>query len=695
MFALRSTRRVKSFIRTASVALLIVVATWQTSALAQIQVASASSREKGDRKISSTVGQTFYAGDRLRLNGNIFFVTANTTAKGRDFFWRSLVPAMLWAPGGHHASSTGAGWLPVFQKSGGLMAAPLWTPQRFNSGRTTVLGITPTVAINTTWTGGIGNWSNPAQWNNGVPNGNFNAFIDGGNPTVSPVTLDISASVNNLAITSGDSLGINNNLALTVNGNTLSNAGQLTMNSVGNTTELVIGGSNVTLSGGGTVTLSNDPQNFIFGTAGTNTLTNQETIQGAGTIGNNQLTLVNSGTINGNVSNALNINPSGGTTNTGILEASSGGTLNLFGNVTNTGGTIQATGAGSTLVVESGATITGGTLTTGTGGLVQSLGGTFNGLTNSGTLQVPNNNTATLVGAINNTGAIQLNSVGNLTELIVGGSHVTLGGGGSVTLSNSSQNFIFGTAGSNVLTNQETIQGGGTIGNNLLTLVNSGTIDANVSTALNINPSGGTTNTGTLEATGGGTLNLFGNVTNTGATIQATGASSTVVLNAATITGGTVTAGSGSTIQSLGGTLSGLTTAGTVQVPNNNTLTLVGSINNTGALQLNSVGNNTELLASGTVALKGAGTLTLSDNSQNFVFGPAGTALVNQDNTISGAGNIGNGTMGSPPSCLIASSNVSRVRSEGFSKTKLMYLPDKARANFAGARFTFAARSRR
>lgn len=640
MSVLRSTRRIESLARTASVALLIVGATWQSSAFSQ--VALTPSRDKGAVKISSTVRPAFYSG--LRLKGP-FFVTADTTAKGREFFWRSTAPSALGTPSGRQGTPTRAAWLSGFQKSGAPKGAALLTQPRFTRGRTTVLGITPAAAINTVWTGGIGNWSNPAQWTNGVPNGNFNAFIDGGNAAASPVTLDIGASINNLVVNSNDSLGISNNLALTVNGTTLSNAGQLTINSFGNTTSLVIGGSNVTLSGGGTVTLSNNPQNFIFGTAGTNTLTNQETIQGAGTIGNNQLTLVNSSTINGNASNALNINPSGGTTNTGILEATGGGTLNLFGNVTNTGGTIQATGTGSTVAVESGATIIGGTLTTGTGGLVQSFGATFNGLTNAGTLQVPNNNTATLVGAINNTGAIQLNSFGNLTELIVGGSNVTLSGAGSLTLSNNSQNFIFGTVGSNVLTNQQTIQGAGSIGNNQLTLVNAGTIDANVSGFLNINPSGGTTNTAILEATSGGALNLFGNVTNTGGTIQATGAGSTVLVSGATINGGTLTTGSGGVIQSLGGTLNGLTTAGTLQVPNNNSATLVGTINNTGAIQLNSLGNATQLLASGTVTLTGAGTVTLFDNSQNFIWGGGGNALINQNNTISGSGNIGNGSM--------------------------------------------------
>ena len=34
---------------------------------------------------------------------------------------------------------------------------------------------------NTNWKGGSGNWSDATKWTSGVPNGNFNVFIDGGN----------------------------------------------------------------------------------------------------------------------------------------------------------------------------------------------------------------------------------------------------------------------------------------------------------------------------------------------------------------------------------------------------------------------------------------------------------------------------------------------------------------------------------
>src|SRR5258708_29450920 len=90
------------------------------------------------------------------------------------------------------------------------------------------------------------------------------------------------------------------------------------MNSSSNLAELVEQGI-VTLSGG-TVTLSNNVNNFIFGAATADTLTNQETIQGAGHIGNGVMTLVNSGT------GIINANQSAGMTHIGRAHVCTPGT---------------------------------------------------------------------------------------------------------------------------------------------------------------------------------------------------------------------------------------------------------------------------------------------------------------------------------------------------------------------------------
>ena len=473
-------------------------------------------------------------------------------------------------------------------------------------------------------------------------------------------------------VTNSGLFEIANNNSTSILG-TINNTGTILLNSAGNVTDLIVGNNTGATSAtiNGTVTMSNNSQNFIFGALGTNTLTNNGTIQGSGNIGDTQMTLVNSATgiidaNSGSGQTALVIQTSGGTTNTGTLEATVGSNLILEGasggNFTNTGGTIQAVGSGSTVELNDGVTITGGTLTTSGGGLIFSNNSaTLSGLTiSSGSAyQVNNNANTTLTGTITNNGTLTLASFGNVTPLEISG-NVTLGGSGTVTMSNNSQNFIFGVAGSNVLTNNQTIQGSGNIGDTQMTLVNSATgiIDANSGSgqnALIIQTSGGTTNTGTLEATVGSNLILEGasggNFTNTGGTIEAIGSGSTVQLNnGVTITGGTLTSSGGGLIFTpTSATLSGLTlsTGSNYQVNNNATTTLVGTITNNGTLTLASFGNVTILDISGNVSLNGlTGLLIMSNNSQNFIQGTTSTAVLTNNSTIEGAGNIGDAFMG-------------------------------------------------
>src|SRR3984893_13191917 len=363
----------------------------------------------------------------------------------------------------------------------------------------------------TSWKGSAsGNWNLPGNWTAGVPSNN-NTCISTAN---SAVTLNIAgAKAANLTLgLSTDRLLFNNGTSLTVSGSTISNAGAILLNSVGNFTELIIGAANVTLSGGGTLMMSNNAQNIIIGASGTDKLTNQETIQGAGNIGYGRLTLVNSGTINANQSAGLTIDTPGGLTNTGTIEAT-GGTLLLYGTtVTNTGGkisdsgktlqltnstinggTVTLTGA-STLQLYNGIIHGGSTLTNSSTGTIEAFAGsnTLGGtVTNpaGGVVKIDNGAVLNLEnGSYPNLGSVTLNSTGNFTELVVDGANVTLSGG-SVTMSNNANNYIFGVVTADTLTNQETIQGAGNIGYGRLTLVNSGTINANQTTMLIIQPS--------------------------------------------------------------------------------------------------------------------------------------------------------------------------------------------------------------
>jgi hypothetical protein len=503
-------------------------------------------------------------------------------------------------------------------------------------------------------------------------------------------TNDLGGTINNSA---GGLLEIDNGAVLDLEGGTYSKLGTVQVNSTGNFTELVLNG-NVTLTGG-TLTLSNNSQNYIFGQVSTDTLTNEETIQGAGQIGHGQMQLINTGTINSNSSAGMTIAANQGITNTGTMEATNGSTLLLSGSdiINNTGGTISAntgiinltstaidggnvtlTGA-STFQMNTGTLHDGSTLTNSSAGTIEIatgtnvLGGTINNSA-GGTFKIDNGAILELEGGTySQLGTVQLNSSGNFTELILE-DNVTLSGG-TITLSNNSQNYIFGQVATDTLTNQETIQGAGQIGHGQMQLINSGTINSDDSAGMTIAANQGVTNTGTIEATSGSTLVFSGStVNNAGGTISAntgtinvsssvvdggnitlTGASA-LQLNTATIhDGSTITNSATGTIEIatgtnvLGGTINN-SAGGVLKVDNGAFLELEGgTYSQLGTMQLNSSGNFTELIIEGNVTLSG-GTLTLSANTQNYILGANTFDVLTNKQTIQGAGQIGNGGMG-------------------------------------------------
>jgi hypothetical protein len=287
-----------------------------------------------------------------------------------------------------------------------------------------------------------------------VPNGNYDVFIDNGNPVVSPVTLDINATVNNLTIDSDDSLAINGGKTLTLNGSALNNAGNITLSPTG---AIAIGGTYLYLGGGGTLTMSG-PNSSISGVTGSETLEIDNQITGTGTISG--LNIINDSTI-----------------------TASGGTL-----------TIQPTGegysdGGSGLQVNSGSTlILDGSKTPGT---------QFNVGAN-----VSNGGTLDLIG--NFFGSVSLNSTGNLTTFQFG----TIPGAcctSNIFLSDNPNNLVVGGG-----TNSVIIVGAGTVDIPLIDTNTDGEIAANGVNPLIINGSLLDHSTAGLYATGTGGMIING-----------------------------------------------------------------------------------------------------------------------------------------------------------------------------------------
>ena len=252
------------------------------------------------------------------------------------------------------------------------------------------------------------------------------------------------------------------------------------------------------------------------------------------------------------------------------------------------------------------------------------------------------------------------------SALMIDSSNVMLQGGGTVNLSTligSGNAYIDQAFGGTTLTNvNNTIQGEGIIGQNGLTVLNQATINANSTggpliTTLTIQGAS-VTNTGLMEATNSGYLQINGViVNNAGGNITANGAGAGVQFFAGTqIQGGTLnntTGGFLGTPLNSAAYLNGSTGAGAVTI--NGTYTsdfgsttyLLGTINNQGTIQLNGGGGyNSVLFADGNVSLQGGGIVNLNDvgGSGNPIieqpFG--GVILTNVDNTIEGAGIIGN-----------------------------------------------------
>ena len=354
-----------------------------------------------------------------------------------------------------------------------------------------------------------------------------------------------------------------------------------------------------------------------------------------------------------------------------VLIGTSASTINFSGNngdVANLevaqGGELNVTGAQLTVsdeLVADGQVISGGGALSVTGSVsIGALGGIqVNNRSTSlenvaiaagGSIQVSNNNYLFAGGTYANAGLIGVSSLGNDTRIVIPAA-MTLTSTGTVQMSNSSQNTIASNGGPAILTNVGNTMNAGQIGDGNLTLNNEagGTIDATDSNQLIIQ-GGQDANAGLLEGTGPAALLLrSAAIANTG-TIAAPLAGSSVDLQSAAITGGTLQDANGDIIQDIdrGSSLDDvtLTTGSEFNVPNNNYLTLAGSLTNEGTVSVASGGTTRGCYPSGSVTLTGTGVVALSNNSQNFLYTNGSPAtLINAGNTIEGAGQIGDGNL--------------------------------------------------
>ena len=236
-----------------------------------------------------------------------------------------------------------------------------------------------------------------------------------------------------------------------------------------------------------------------------------------------------------------------------------------------------------------------------------------------------------------NAGTLTLHSTGEYTSLMIDGT-VSLTGGGVVNNAGAARFLGTGT----LINVDNTIQGEGSLGFGQLTIVNqaAGVIAATAANNAHLilaPGAGGMTNAGTLQATGGGMLEFNGDgtgvFTNTGL-IEALDKSQVPFVSGATLSGGLLsTTGTGTLLVNYGATLSDVTLQGTLNVADNNTLDLGGTITNNGTINLASVGEYTTLNIAGPVTLAGTGTINLVSAAR--IMG-GGTLNIGAGQTIQG-----------------------------------------------------------
>ena len=457
--------------------------------------------------------------------------------------------------------------------------------------------------VTSTWVGGTGVWSDPLGWDPSmVPNNGNNGSLFDVVFASGSLTQDIIAGVTIQQLQmSGGTLTLSNPLTLdaglqfsggTITGGILNIAGSSAQSALMGVNALTINNSgdyDITLVAGNAF----NGGNSTFNNSGTLAVSSLD-----GTISFNIL-LINTGTVTAE-SGAVSLTDGG--TNSGTSSSAAGAFLDFASNFSFTDGTHFA---------------------------------------GDGSILFDNNTSSSFSGTVTNDGHILFNSTANFTDFVLNGA-VTLAGSGTVSLVGADR-----ILGNGILTNGgNTIEGetsnGGSLGANAIGIVNlaSGVINANVAgLALNVDPnsSNDLTNMGLMEASNGGILLLDGNggggFVNTGGTITALDSSEVQLTNGATITGGTLSTDGSGLIRSLNtATLNSVTNAGALQVSNNTTVTLLGTITNSGSILLNSTVNLTDLALGGDITLNGGGLVTLLNSARIRGSG----VLTNVDNTIAG-----------------------------------------------------------
>lgn len=467
-------------------------------------------------------------------------------------------------------------------------------------------------------------------------------------------------------VTNSGHLAALNSASLVIRG-TIDNQSLITLDSGGSYTYLYVDQPLVTLTGPGEVRLADSSANRLQASVATHRLvhTGGHLIHGGGDIGANKMLLTNEATIDADqpgvtmgidLSGDFGANPN---YNMGVMQASNGGILDIYATpLTNTGGLIQALD-GSTVQLRNSTHIVDGTLMTSGSGLVTVTIGASARIEDviiAGNLDVQNDGTLNVTNLITNEGTISTNSTGSYTRIYLTGADTVVDGSGQIVMGDHDNNQMRGDVSNRRLSNgmNHTIRGGGGLGANFLVLTNEGLIAAdspgvtmkidlngNLSDTLN-------TNTGIMQATNGGTLQLHATpLTNTNGLIEAQDGSTVLLTGSASIVDGTIdSSGTGSVIvgASQSAWIDNVQNTSSATVENSASLYARNSLVNDGSISITSGGSYTYLYTDvDNMILSGTGDVALGASSLNVVRGTSVTQRVTNtgSHTIHGGGQIG------------------------------------------------------
>ncbi len=514
--------------------------------------------------------------------------------------------------------------------------------------------------VNSDWVGGAtGNWNDAANWsspafpNNGADN--YSVTIDNTVTNVS-VNLNVSATIDNLNVTSGDTLNFNNVFDLTIDGGNVINNGTVNMNGVTSNSDFnFFNGANI--AGNGELVLLDNTLNRILSDSGVITHGAGHTIRGSGTVLGNTGGMINDGIIRATGSVSLTLDPdANGFVNNGLLRGEgSGGLVLAPGSFTNTSGTIEAL-TGSRVDLGTNVSLIGGTLQSSGTGVIRVRGSGSNlqltDITVNATTLQDNGFDAVLNGTFKNNGVWTMNGTTTDTDLLFQGG-MTLDGTGEIVVVDDTVNRITTDGSTLVHGANHTITGPIKLLNNTGGMINNGTIIANGTIATIIDPGAAAnfTNQGTLRAVGTGGLSFAaGDFINTGHTIEVEDNSILDLNQGVILTGGTLqTSGSGIVDIQGSGTnlrLTDVTFNSTTRQNNGFDVVLNGAFVNNGVWSLNGLTTNTDMLFENGMTVDGVGEIIMSDDNVSRIETNATVLTHGVGHTIRGAGQLLNNTGG-------------------------------------------------